>query len=710
VITDESGAPWPYEPVEQADPEPGVPTWACPTGDCDCHPPTGEEQKVDHRIVFFDSEAVRMPGARCRIVENGKLLNKESPYADGKAEIGVKLRPGARSLEIEWSPAHVPQQEPYPFRKLYHVDLGDSRDNWVHRRLHNIGFSQEPMLEDNVRDFQRAYHHAVTGRPEDVEGELGVYHDRGALPPLPKTQRAKLDLAAPPAPAGPSPGGGTKAKGSVTGVKPLKLLVRVRTRATRPLAGVTVRIGPEEIKQDFTTDTDGFANLDIDPVALGKLGDEPFVDVEARFRHHGPDPGTKDSVKAGPLSVSVLVEGKDWAPVEKQTQIDTKKPSTPGFGVSPRGRYLDLVLMDACMNRGEIGSEAARRLTRDQVQLDNISSHKDGTVTLGPKSEYTFKHDASTGEFDDCDDKKCVLEGPDFMTPLTLLDNVVRQIRWYGFQDDPKGLPDGKIDPANLEKSFTSHRLGVKAMKTLGPLAQRNLVGVVRLCVRLRNMMDIVAIYTQGVGADGSGSAHGVGLACDFAGCSTKLPSDPSRTPGGPPPSASGDITFKVVLGVDFVVLYHWGLIPQWDPTTVAANPGLSVFWKRQPWTKPDSGVNFEADPTGATNRNANRLDPSTLVPPAAPNVAKHLDLASAIFGSVFNVAVEEYTDDEETLGPLPAGKTEPAATLIDAQVGHKIEHPDYGVFTRSAKDGRFAHRNHLHFQFGTTTPKANVR
>jgi hypothetical protein len=469
---------------------------------------------------------------------------------------------------------------------------------------------------------------------------------------------------------------------------------------------VTVRIGPAEIKRDdFKTDNDGYATLSINQGDLDKLGSEPFIDVEARFHHHGPDPGTTDSVKAGALSVSVLVEGKDWAPIEKQTQIDTTKPSTPGFGVGRRGRYLDLVLMDACMNRGAIGTGPVRRLTRNEVQLDNIMSHKDGTVTLGPTSEYTFKHD-NTGEFDDCDDK-CVLVGPAFATPLTLLDDVVRKIRWFRFQPDPKGLVDqnATIDPNNLEQSFTSHRVGVRPFGTLGPIAQRNLAGVVRLCVRLQNTLSIVAIYTQGVTADGSGSAHGIGLACDFGGCSTKSPYDASRGS----PQTSGDVTFKVVLGVDFMVVYHWGMIPQWDPTTVAQNPGLSVFWKRQPWSKVDSGVDFETDPQGTRIKNAYRLDPAPFQTPAGTTVAKHFDVASSLFSSVYNVAVEEYTDDEATLGPLTGGKTDPPATPIDSQHGHKIEHPDYSAYSRAAKDGRIVHKNHVHFQFGDTTPKPGV-
>lgn len=84
MTVDESGAPWPYDPAEEHDDE-GLPVWACPEGICECHPPSGDAEKASHRLVLFDHEAMGMPGARCRVIENGKVVNIDAPYADGPA-------------------------------------------------------------------------------------------------------------------------------------------------------------------------------------------------------------------------------------------------------------------------------------------------------------------------------------------------------------------------------------------------------------------------------------------------------------------------------------------------------------------------------------------------------------------------------------------------------------------------------------------------
>ena len=67
----------------------GKPTWECPGGDCACHAAEGEDELHDHTILFFDGDARRMPGARCRVLQNGRLLNKEAPFADGSVKAGA---------------------------------------------------------------------------------------------------------------------------------------------------------------------------------------------------------------------------------------------------------------------------------------------------------------------------------------------------------------------------------------------------------------------------------------------------------------------------------------------------------------------------------------------------------------------------------------------------------------------------------------------
>src|SRR4051812_32362507 len=147
---DESGAPWPYSLVEIGDDE-GVPTWKCPEGFCDCAIHDGEHDRIDHQVLFFDENAVRMPGARCRILENGQLVNKNAPFADGGGGVAVKIRASTRVLDIEWAPPECPETLGYPFRKRYHVDLGEDGDESLRRRLHNLGFPPDPAMEDGIR-------------------------------------------------------------------------------------------------------------------------------------------------------------------------------------------------------------------------------------------------------------------------------------------------------------------------------------------------------------------------------------------------------------------------------------------------------------------------------------------------------------------------------------------------------------------------------
>ncbi|MEQ9325052.1 MAG: LysM peptidoglycan-binding domain-containing protein, partial [Polyangiaceae bacterium] len=65
------GLPWPYPPPASSPPEP---TWDCPGGTCVCHPIDETEERVEHRIVFYNKHALRMPFARVRVFESGRLL------------------------------------------------------------------------------------------------------------------------------------------------------------------------------------------------------------------------------------------------------------------------------------------------------------------------------------------------------------------------------------------------------------------------------------------------------------------------------------------------------------------------------------------------------------------------------------------------------------------------------------------------------------
>src|SRR5262245_295433 len=122
MSTDETGEPWPYGPAPASLAAPPGPHWICPDGKCDCNAKEGETERDEHEIVLFDGMARRMAGARCRVLENGSLINHDSPYADGSGAVRVEVRPGSKRLVIEWAPKDTPSAEIYPFRCGYYLD------------------------------------------------------------------------------------------------------------------------------------------------------------------------------------------------------------------------------------------------------------------------------------------------------------------------------------------------------------------------------------------------------------------------------------------------------------------------------------------------------------------------------------------------------------------------------------------------------------
>lgn len=157
------------------------PRWSCPGGQCNCHPPRGEEKSFTFSVLLRESTGERMPGARCRVWFNGRIVNEDQPHADGDGWLRVELPESATWALLEWAPHDTPLRDPYPYRNQYFVHLvpSDARESG-RRRLHNLGFSRRPRLADNVGDYQAATGAvAVTGRLEDVAEQLAAYHDVG---------------------------------------------------------------------------------------------------------------------------------------------------------------------------------------------------------------------------------------------------------------------------------------------------------------------------------------------------------------------------------------------------------------------------------------------------------------------------------------------------------------------------------------------------
>jgi hypothetical protein len=187
---------WPYgdppDPLVRTD----APTWRCPGGVCECHPVAETRKEHELSIVLLASDGARMPGARCRVHEGGRVVNEDKPNADGDGRLRVTLPRAPESLLIEWAPADTPDDPCYPYRALYFSDLRATFEETGRRRLANLGFWTERTLEDNVRAFQRRYGYPrETGNLADIDDELTLFHDQGC-PPIthdPEPGTASLD-------------------------------------------------------------------------------------------------------------------------------------------------------------------------------------------------------------------------------------------------------------------------------------------------------------------------------------------------------------------------------------------------------------------------------------------------------------------------------------------------------------------------------------
>ncbi len=172
--------PWPYSDYEG--PFSTKPTWECPGGTCQCHPVPEDEPLEEHVIVCFDPQGVRMPGARCRVVEAGRVITPDPTMTDSAGELRVELRASTSSVRVEWAPSNLPPHDFLPYRKIYHVKMGDDAgDVGLERRLANLGFARGRRLDDNVRDYQRAYGREPTGRASDIRLEVLERHDSGGV-------------------------------------------------------------------------------------------------------------------------------------------------------------------------------------------------------------------------------------------------------------------------------------------------------------------------------------------------------------------------------------------------------------------------------------------------------------------------------------------------------------------------------------------------
>lgn len=388
---DESGAPWPY-PIATFD-EPlrdGMPTWTCPGGTCVCHPGSGELETAEHRVVLFDHRGVRMPGARCRVLADGLLLTDAAPYADTTATIRVTPAVGTQTLRIEWAPADLPLNGPFPYHRQYFLDLGASGAQAARRRLHNLGFSAHLTLKGNVAHFQRTYGLKETGRHEDVGDTLVAFHDLGLLPPptpvahaapAPKAlfvadaearegQGVPLPTTGTPAP------GGTQPRGSVTS-----------------LATTQLRI---ELYMAFSLHLDDFEKVDTDPKGNPVVFvDGPAYDIQALLDQMYPH---TDPNRGGPGSRVWRLSAKDQLPIGGATLFseDLLPEKTQTKTTQPNGaEVLEFDLFDD-------GRLAVIDITPPKGQLNSTGSPAGPNLTTkDEKARFLFRPFAISLRFDE---------------------------------------------------------------------------------------------------------------------------------------------------------------------------------------------------------------------------------------------------------------------------------------------------------------------
>jgi hypothetical protein len=668
------------------------------------------------------------------VLEHARVINLATPFADSTGRVAFDVSPNTQRVQVEWAPSDTPLDQLYPYRRLYHLDLGTTREDGVGRRLCNLGFSLHTELADNIRDYQRAYRRPPTGRVNDVHDELVEFHDHGTLPPLPSGPPGPGSVAqsttrglvgegpadeSPPLEAvkeiapqsqgtagaggSASSAGGRQPRGSAAQVLLVLIRVRVRTRTGRALANAEVTVDAGAAPRVSQTDGQGFVRLTLVEDDFGITTPRTFVTISCLVRHHGPDPGG-GLVKTGRFRASVAIDNRGLRPQNEQGLL-VPDSSTPGVAEDSKGRFLDVIMMDAGMNlRGVAVGTPTRRLTTDEVQQELIHHYVAGDLQLAAVSEPRFAHDPASDDLDPCT-SNCKLASPAPEQRVNLASATVGGISFFHLTGTAVSQPAPGDIPG---QRYTRERFSWQR-DTLQMLDQRHAVGIARLCHHLSLLHDIAAIYNVGVSGDtGRADTHGHGLAFDFSGCSKSLPDET--------PAARQATTTTVRMGLDFIVFLHWGRVPMWNPETVAAHPDGPAQWTRLPDAFPfDDHTNFETvDP--AVKRLHYRLDP----PPfqvasgsSATNlereIAGHFAEARRLFLNVYRFFVNEYSDSNVILGPSPVVDV---ATAVNGRDGHFIIHPDYAEPNSSAgpKSGREAHNNHIHAQLGPTNYAAARR
>jgi hypothetical protein len=241
----------------------------------------------------------------------------------------------------------------------------------------------------------------------------------------------------------------------------------------------------------------------------------------------------------------------------------------------------------------------------------------------------------------------------------------------------------------------------------LQKMYRRNVVALARLCYSLAGW-GYKILYTGGVeGSDPASrnDSHGQGRAMDFHGAAKLMPTKgPYRVVKNPNTGkvlGSGNEA-AVRLGIDFIVWYHWGMMKLQE-----AKASRRVA---------ETHKNYEAAGKPSPNgRLLYRLEPLPDVSarPASMDLTdEHLEEAATLFKNVHDFLTRQYSNRSTVLGPIdkvPPAQRQAAAdddASPSPEIGElaaQVLHPDYPIANTSPWNGREAHVNHFHVQFGVT-------
>lgn len=469
-------------------------------------------------------------------------------------------------------------------------------------------------------------------------------------------------------------------------IKPLTVKVFVRSPGGAPINDALVRLKRNSSASDDSTERtkDGVAVLVLRETDFPSGSTTVSVTIQASKRHHGPMSADGINFKNGPVVVSVTANS-----------MGGFADGTPS--VDDKGR-LNLVLVDGGMLGQFHSNTLARRLSTQEVVEELLYGHSRGLLTLNKGSEFECTHDPSgdpDGENGDPCTADCRIVAPTqndnnrlSLQPTIGGVTIAYITGWWN--------TNGKT-PAIL---WTGRKL-------LQKMYRRNVVALARLCYMLSGW-GYKVLYTAGVeGSDPASrnDSHGQGRAMDFHGAAKEMPIKGQyrevRNPTTGKIVGSGNES-DVRLGIDFIIWYHWGMMKLQEANSATRVAETHKDYEAEGKPSPNGRLLYRLEP----------LPDATARPPKMDLTDAHLAEAATLFKNVHDFVTRQYSNRETSLGPislLPKPRVA-AATADDAvaspdigAVAAQVLHPDYPTANTNPWNGREAHVNHFHVQFGIT-------